>query len=1415
MQSETDKDRMKRALLLQRLQQRHGTRTAAVAAPTVIGRADRSAPLPLSWAQQRLWFLDQFDPQTAVAYHMPAALRLRGRLDERALAATLDRIVARHEALRTRFVSVDGVPEQRIAPADVGFTLTRTDLAAAFPDPREREAAATQQIERAVQLPFDLSVGPMIRGELLRLADDDHALLIVVHHILSDGWSNGVLVHEVSALYTAFSQGLPDPLPPLAVQYADYAAWQRGHLRGETLQRLVDFWTDHLRGAPALLELPTDHPRPARQSHAGEVVRFTLPAASAAALRALALRHDATLFMALLAGWATLLARLSGQRDVTVGSPFANRQFREVEPLIGFFVNTLALRIRLDDDPTVAQLLARVKAVTLDAYAHQNLPFEHVFEVLQPVRSASHSPIFQTMLALNNTPEGELSLPGLTLAPLALPRTTVYFDLSLFLNDVTRSSDAGGPLVGALEYATALFDHSTVERFAARFTRVLDAMGADDQQRVSELPLLDEREQEQLLVSFAGPSLAVPDRLLHHAFEDRAAAAPDAAAVVFERAADQEVVSYGELDRRANQLAHHLLALGVGPDDRVALCLDRRPSLIVAMLGVLKAGAAYVPLDPTYPTPRLRHMLADSRPRVVVVDDASHPLGPVEAPVVRVGEPERLGLPTTRPAPHGVTSRNLAYVIYTSGSTGLPKGAMLEHHNVVNLVAGHAQLCELGPADRVLQFASSSFDNSVVEIFPALSTGAALVLRPAHLVVPDFGFVAFLRRHGVTVTDLPTAFWHHWSQELRSGRSSPTGTSLRLVLAGGEKAELRHLARWFDDPGLRDTRWINTYGPTECAVNSAVLAFDRHTPLPAHEIPIGKPVANAWARVLDAHGALVPVGVTGEIHLGGAGVGRGYLGRPELTAERFVPDRHGSGRLYRTGDLGRWLPDGTLEYLGRNDFQVKVRGFRIELGEIEAQLAALPGVRDAVVVAREDLLGDKRLVAYVVPEPGAEPSAADLRTALAAELPEHLVPSAFVRLDAFPLSPSGKLDRAALPAPDQGAVVTRAYEAPRGPVEQAVAAVWCEVLGLDRVGRDDHFFELGGHSLLVVRLIERLRTQHPSLTNAQVRSIFTAPTLAEFAAECAARRPTVEVVVPPNPITGDTRTLTPELLPLVTLTQAEIDHLLAGVPGGAGDVQDVYPLAPLQEGILFHHLLQTEGDAYLLRSVSAFDDRARLDAFLGALQQVVDRHDILRTSIHWEGLPHPVQVVHRSAPVPVEPIAPAGDPLQGLLEHTDPGRVRLDLTRAPLLAATIAPEPGSDRWMMALVQHHVVTDHVTLELALVEIQQLLEGQVPPPPMPYRDFVVRARAVPPEVHEEWFRTELAAIDEPTAPYGVLDVRRDGTELAEVRYPLQPELCDAIRRAARDQGVSAAVLFHVAWAVVLGRLTGRSEVVFGTT
>jgi amino acid adenylation domain-containing protein len=1055
----------------------HVAAATASALPTIVP-ASRPEALPLSFAQQRLWFLAQLDERAGAAYAMPAGVRLKGSLDAAALRAAMDRIVARHEALRTCFDSVDGAPVQLISPPEVGLALSKVDLSGHNEAEAEVERLATEE----VSAPFDLARGPLIRGRLIRLADDHHVLLVTMHHIVSDGWSMGVLVNEFSALYAAFSQGQPDPLPALPIQYADYAVWQRRWITGEVLQRQLDFWRDHLSGAPALLELPTDRPRPAVQDYAGAFFGFELDAELTGKLKALSQRHGTTLFMTLLAAWAALLARLSGQSDVVIGTPVANRHRAEIEPLIGFFVNTQALRVDLAGSPSVAQLLAQVRATALAAQTHQDIPFEQVVDALNPNRSMAHSPVFQVMFAWQNTPEGSLELPGLQLEPVGSSSATVKFDLELTLHE------AGDCIAGSLGYACALFDRSSIERHLGHWQTLLRGLVADSSALVDRLPLLTPPEQQQLLRTFNHTTAEFPhERCIHQLFEAQVARTPEATALLFQGSS----LTYLELNTQANRLAHHLITLDVRPDSLVAIALPRGIDMVVALLATLKAGAAYLPLDPAYPRERLAYMLADSAPCVLLTqsgmraalgDAAAQSRLPASQALLRATVLELDASPqpwnacadtNPDPAALGLTPSHLAYVIYTSGSTGRPKGTMVAHAGLCNLALAQIDGFAVTAASRVLQFASFSFDACISEVLMTLCSGATLHV-PAPGVLAGSVLHDVLRDGHITHATLPPAVLTTLPHDALP--------ELHTLIMAGEAASHALVQRW-----ATGRRLINAYGPTEATVCASMHLCDPQHP---GSPPIGSPIANTRIYILDAHGQPSPVGVAGEIYIAGIQVARGYLRRPELTAERFVPEPFGEpgSRMYKTGDLGRWRADGSIEFLGRNDHQVKVRGFRIELGDIEAALRSHPDVRAALVLAREDAPGDQRLVAYVIGT--ATPEA--MRTHLGSCLPEYMVPSAYVALDALPLTPNGKLDRKALPAPHDLAVQPNPYERPRSGIEHLLAQVWSKVLHLPLIGREDHFFEKGGHSLLAVRLVA-LATQHGlGLT---LRDVYAYPTL--------------------------------------------------------------------------------------------------------------------------------------------------------------------------------------------------------------------------------------------------------------------------------------------------------------------------------
>ncbi|CAJ4636676.1 syringomycin synthetase [Burkholderia pseudomallei] len=1418
------------APVLSALAERLEAENTAVLPP--IPLTPRDGRIALSLAQQRLWFLTQLEG-VSEAYHMSGAVRLDGPLNREVLQRALNRIVMRHEALRTCFAREEGEPIQVIQP--------HADLTVSYHDLREAESIrheAGNREQRAKDLsqahasaPFDLSRDLPVRVLLLQLADEAHVVQVVMHHIASDGWSVGVFLQELSALYGSFIAEQGDPLAPLPLQYADYAAWQRRWLASGQLEKQGAFWQTNLSGAPTLLELPTDRPRPPKQLHAGASVEVKLGAALSERVKRLSQRHGVTPYMTLLSSWAAVLSRLSGQEEVVIGSPVAGRNRTEVEPLIGFFVNTLALRLDLSSEPTVGELLKRTKAQVLSAQAHQDLPFDQVVERVKPPRSTAHPPLFQVMFVWQNAHEGSLQIPGLRLSTWGDPLTMAPFELTLAVRE--HQDD----IACTLTYATSLFDRATVERYLGHWLRQLDAMATDADPVVTGLPLLGEAERAQVLHGWNETGRAYArDACLHQLFEAQVSRTREAAAVI----CGDETLSYTDLDARANRLAHYLRGQGVGPDTRVGLALGRGVEMMTGLLAILKAGGAYVPLDPGYASERLRAILDDSRPAIVLADAAGRtaldalagapPIADLHADASRWS-----ALPSTPPRVEGLTPRHLAYVIYTSGSTGQPKGVMVEHASVVNLwrALDEAIYRTHPSARRVSLNASIAFD-SLVKQWVQLLSGRTLVVVPEPVRFDGRRLLDAIGRDRIDVFDCTPS-----QLALIEGARGPEDEAFpQVTLVGGEAIGE---GMWSELASASSRTYYNVYGPTECTVDATLARITAE-----HAPHIGGPLANVRAYVLNERLSPAPVGVRGELYIGGAGVARGYLNRPELTRERFIDDPFvAGGRLYRTGDLARWRTDGSLEYLGRNDFQVKIRGFRIELGEIEAQLAKVTGVREVVVLARDSAAAvhdsatehatpnalspsletstataaatatatatEKRLVAYYT----GDADVAALRAQAAQHLPSYMVPSAYVRLDAWPLTPNGKLDRRALPAPADDAYARAEYEAPQGAKEEALAEIWRDLLQVDRISRHDNFFQLGGHSLLAISLGDMMRERG---LHADVRTLFNAETLAALAAQSGTD--SIDVDVPPNLIPVGAARITPDMLPLVALTQPQIDAIAQQVDGGATNVQDIYPLAPLQEGMLFHHLLHTQGDLYLEPHLLAFRTRERLERFLSALQCVIDRHDVLRTGFFWEGVPQPVQVVWRRARLPVEYVElpdSHGDVASQLEARCDPRRHRIDIGRAPLVHCHVAHDARNDRWVLGVLTHHLVSDHTTLALLAEEAQAFEQGRgdALPPAVPFRNFVAHARLGTSErEHEAFFREMLGDVDEPTAPFGLLDVQGDGSAIVEHRRALALGLSRSVRAHARRLGVSAASVMHVAWSLVLARTANRRDVVFGT-
>jgi len=1344
----------KRALLERR------RRGEAAAAPAVtIGRRAGAGPAPLSFAQQRLWLLDQLEPGDP-AYTLRLLLRLAGPLDRRALAGSFREAVRRHEVLRTAFRAEGGEPVQVVLPPPAETGLPCLDLTA-LPEPvRERESLARSR--ELARTGFDLARPPLLRVVLIAIGARDHHLAVTLHHIAADGWSESVLVREVAALYEACAAGRPSPLPELPIQYADYAVWQRS--TEVDLDAQLDWWRQELAGAPQDLALPVDRARTPAQSRAGGLAAERMPADLAAGVRELARREGATPFMVFLAAFQTVLHRWSGQEDLLVGTPVANRALPETEGLIGLFVSTIVLRGRMAPVQTFRDLLGRTRETVLGAFAHQDLPFERLVEELAPERNLAVSPLFQVLLTLQPPPAAPRSLPGLTLEPVRLHHDQTLFDLSFDL------AEADGAVECTLEHSRALFDGTTAARLLASFLHLLAGAVASPERRIAELPLLSAAERHQMLREWNEPGDRQPRIVsILDLFESQVDRAPDAWAL----RDGARRFTYGELDRQANRVAHRLRRLGIGPEDRVAVRMERSAELLAAFLGILKAGGVYVPLDPAYPPERLAVMLEDSE--ALLLDDLDH------LEDERSDRPER-----AIPSPD-----QLAYVIYTSGSTGRPKGVMISHRALSAFAEATLPVYGTGPGDRVLQFCSISFDTSLEEIVPCLCGGAELVVRTDAMIEVET-FLAKCAEWGITVVAIPTAYWHEIAARLAGGLSLPS--CLRLAVIGGERVVLEHAATWRRRTDERH-RVINTYGLTESTITSTMR--DLRTPSAAEArrgVSIGSVIRGTEILLLDRALELAPVGVAAEIHVGGALLARGYLGQPALTAERFVPHPYAAEpgtRLYRPGDLGRAIPGGEMEVLGRGDTQVKVRGFRIEIGEIETRLLEHAAVRSAVVIVREDRPGDQQIVGYVVPRGEEEPGLAGLLAALRRALPAHMVPGALVTLDALPMTPNGKVDRDALPAPGAGNSTRggASWAPPSGLVEELIAGIWAEVLGVERVGTRDDFFSLGGHSLLAAQVVSRVRSV--LAVELPLRRLFEAPTVAELAEDVRALQRGAPG--PPEPIEPAPR-----------------DE--AGLP-----------LSFAQQRLWLVDQIEPGGAAYNLPAAVRLEgdlSPARLERIFTA---IAERHEALRTTFDVRG-GLPVQVIAPEPRVALPVVDLAGLPQperepRALGLAAEEARRPFDLRRGPLLRLTLVRLAGREH-LLLITLHHIISDGWSVGVLLREVAALdRSSSLPPLPVQYADFSVwQRRRLTGELLEgevRWWREQLAGL--PRVLALPTDRPRPAVRSLQGRtraLALPPELAAPVAALGRSQGGTLFMTLFAGFAAVLGHLSGQEDFAVGT-
>jgi amino acid adenylation domain-containing protein len=1280
------------------------------AAPDQIpSRGDRG-PAPLSFAQQRLWFFDQFEPGSSV-YNLTAAIAFEGKLDIAALERTFNVIVQRHEALRTTFDFHDGQPVQIIAPVQtIGMRL----IALSHLQHDEQQTKTEEILREESTRPFDLKQGPLLRTTLLRVHDRKHILIFAVHHIVSDAWSTGLLIHELGELYSAFVAGRAPNLPELPIQYSDFAVWQRQWLQGAVLNEQLTYWKKQLCNNLPVLELPTDRPRPPLQTFQGSTLLFSLPPALSKSLKALSQSEQVTLFMTLLAAFKVLLYRYTGLADITVGTPIANRQRHDLEHLIGFFTNTLAIRTDLSGNPAFRDLLRRVRETLLDAYAHQDLPFEYLVEELHPERTLSHSPLVQVSFVVKHTgPELVLELPGLVVTPLQNDFGTAKFDLTCYMDD------CGADINGAIEYNVDLFDRQTIERLAGHFQELLASIVNNPAEHISDLHLLTGAEKQQLLFQWNQTQAAYPGLCAHQLFEEQATRTPEADAVLFASSR----VTYRELDASANKLAEYLCSGGAGRGTIVGIFMERSPEMIVAVLGILKAGAACLPLNPSYPSGRLAFMLQDSNASAVISGHAlAARLPDTKTPRIFLDDELKTAMPQTDGAVSAaVDPEAAAYVIYTSGSTGEPKGVVMPHRALVNLAHWHRTT--RSHSGRVLQFASLTFDVSFQEIFSTLASGGTLVLLPDATRIDIAELGRFIQQNQIERFHLPVVVLQKLAEQFCE---NPTPLScVREFMVGGEQLQITpDIIRLFEQ--LRECTLYNHYGPSETHV---MTSFPLRPPASAWPAlpPLGRPLANTQVYVLDGHFQPVPVGVSGELYIGGDCVAHGYLRRPGLTAERFIPDPFGrrpGARIYKTGDLVRYLPNGNLEFLGRNDFQVKIRGMRIELGEIEVALRAHPLVREAVITVRTEERNEKTLAAYVVPQ--SEPvTAKDLRGFLKERLPEHMVPAYFVMLQEFPLTSSGKINRLALPAPGEDAGVVSDYVAPATAVEKVLAGIFAEVLGLARVGALDNFFDLGGHSLMATQVASRIRQAFR--VDLPVRNIFEEPTIRGLALSILENQ-------------GDRRRIerTAELLLELTASadkQETINIDYAGrIDGATAPSEKLRPVEPAeprhqastrtprtlktaplsfaQQRLWFLDQYEPQSILYNLPASLRLKGRLNIEALGASFNEIVRRHESLRTTF---GLSEerPVQVVHEpgSWDLAVNDLRQfPGDEREEIAVRLmrEDAESPFDLTKGPLLRTQLL-RLAEDDHILLLTMHHIVSDGWSIQVFIRELAFFYEG----------------------------------------------------------------------------------------------------------
>jgi amino acid adenylation domain-containing protein/non-ribosomal peptide synthase protein (TIGR01720 family) len=1373
---------------------------------------EREVEYPLSYGQRGLWFLYNLAPEST-AYNLARAARVQSGLNVAALKRAFQALVDRHASLRTTFTASQGEPFQRVHERlEISFNQ---ENAQGWSD-----ALLNDRLVEEANRPFDLEHGPLLRISLFTQSEGEHLLLLAAHHIVLDFWSLAVLMHELGILYGAENSGERAMLPPLASAYSDFVRWQREMLASDEGERLWDYWRTQLAGELPALNLPAKRPRPLMQTYLGASQPFRLSAELSRRLKALSQEHGVTLYVTLLAAFQVLLSRYAGQEEIVVGTTTAGRARAEFGSLVGYFVNPVVLRSEASTQSTFADFLAQVRQIALDAFEHQDYPFPLLVERLDPARDPSRSPLFQVMFTwqkaqLLNTDGlslfalGEagarMNLGGLELESISLEQRVAQFDLTLMMAEADDDH-----VVGTFEYNTDLFDEGCISRMTQSFQSLLQGIVANPAERISRLPLLTAAEVNLLVEQWRVPLADYPpeERTIHQWFEQQVERAPEATAVVF----DEQRLSYQELNDRANKLAHHLLSLGVGPESLVGIYVERSIEMVVGLVGILKAGGAYVPLDTSFPPERLAFMLDDAQVLVLVTQERFLEQLPMRKTKTvcldrdwKEIEQERANNPAVEVSPD-----NAAYVIYTSGSTGQPKGVVITHRDVVRLFTATRTWFDFSERDVWTLFHSYAFDFSVWELWGALAFGARLVVVPYFVSRSPEAFYELLHREQVTVLNqTPSAFRQLLEVEERA--SLEQELSLRVIIFGGEALAGESLRGWIAHHGEERPALINMYGITETSVHVTYRRIRKADAEGGRGSLIGCPIPDLQVYVLDQYQQPVPMGVAGELCIAGEGLARGYLNRPQLTAERFLADPFGhsaGARLYRSGDLGRYLADGEIEYLGRIDSQVKLRGFRIEPGEIEALLNGHPSVRESLVMMREDAVGDKRLVAYTVARGDEQLRAEELRSYLKKRLPDYMLPSAIVKMEALPLTPNGKVDARALPAPDKIALRSeRAFEAPHTKIEEMLAAIWSEVLRVERVGIHDNFFELGGDSILSLQVIARAREAGMKLTPKQ---LFQYQTIAELAQMVGALQPAEE--------TG------PLEFELVRLDERQLEHLTRA----GGQIEDIYPLSPMQQGMLFHSLYEPHAGVYVTQLVCELKGELDWEAFEAAWQVILNRYPALRSDFEWETTAEPIQVVRRAVKVRW-----TLDDWRGASRKEQDARLEeylrqdrehgFDLRCAPLMRLSLVRRSDEESAFI-LSNHHLLMDGWSLSILLEEVFTLYdadrrrEAVSLPETRPFKDYIVWLRQQDKAGAEDFWRGTLKGFTTPTplgAERGRASLRAQDQVYSEESLHLSAASTARLRSLARQHQLTLNTLMQGAWALLLSRYSGERDIIFGVT